>query len=387
MTNANNMQTMQREQARQTDMKQLQTYGIHHVSSIVGHAQKNIDFNAGILGLRLVKKTLNFDDRHGYHFYFGNKDGSTGLTTTFPLTDAQEGKMGGGQVKSIQYAVRPGNLEFWEDRLARFGIVAIQTSGLAGRKLRFKDPTGLNIEILESEKTTDNVWTFDDITEDQAILGIEAVTLLSRHPDQTLDLFTNILGYTLENEDSSLYQLKIHDQLGGHVYLSKEAPKQGNIAIGSVHHVALKARDEDMELWIERLKEAGYHPTEVKQRKYFKAVYFREKGGILIELSSFGPGVLLDETIDNLGQSFLIPRHFAEFEEEIKDELPPIEVRTITKLGSYTYRNPYEYNIVQEREALKKEMEPYREMEAAGTISEADAATLRELRRRFVTMK
>lgn len=341
-------------QMRTQDADKLQAYGIHHVSSIVGHAQENIDFNAGILGLRLVKKTLNFDDRHGYHFYFGNKDGSTGLTTTFPLTDAQEGKLGGGQVKSIQYAVRPGKLEFWEDRLARFGIVAVQSRGLAGQKLRFKDPTGLNIEIIESGKPAGNEWAYAGITEEDAILGLESATLLSRHPDQTLALLTEIFGYKLENEDSSLYQLKINDQLGGRLYLSKEAPKQGNIAVGSVHHIALKVKEEELELWIERLKEAGYHPTEVKPRKYFKSVYFREKGGILIELASFGPGVLVDEDIETLGERLMIPPHYVSFEEEIIEELPPVEVREVTKLGSYTYRNRYEYKIVQEREALNK---------------------------------
>lgn len=374
-------------QMKTQDADKLQAYGIHHVSSIVGHAQENIDFNAGILGLRLVKKTLNFDDRHGYHFYFGNKDGSTGLTTTFPLTDAQEGKLGGGQVKSIQYAVRPGKLEFWEDRLARFGIVAVQTRGLAGQKLRFKDPTGLNIEIIESGKPAGNEWAYAGITEEDAILGLESATLLSRHPDQTLALLTEIFGYKLENEDSSLYQLKINDQLGGRLYLSKEAPKQGNIAVGSVHHIALKVKEEELELWIERLKEAGYHPTEVKPRKYFKSVYFREKGGILIELASFGPGVLVDEDIETLGERLMIPPHYVSFEEEIIEELPPVEVREVTKLGSYTYRNRYEYKIVQEREVLKEEMQAYREKEADGSLNEEEASTLSRLRQRFVKMK
>lgn len=365
----------------------IQTHGIHHVSSIVGHAQEDIDFYAGVMGMRLVKKTLNFDDRHGYHFYYGNTDGSTGLTTTFPLLDAVDGRIGGGQVKSIQYAVRPGKLQFWEDRLARFGTLAIELNGLAGKKLRFKDPAGLNLEIIETTKMAGNEWDFAEITKENAILGLESVTLLSRHPEQTLELFTTLLGYKLVDEDSALYKLQVHNDLGGNIYLSKENPKQGNIAVGSVHHVALKVKAEELESWIARLRDAGYHPTEIKNRKYFQSVYFREKGGILIELASFGPGVLIDEPLETLGQELMIPPHYEAYREDILEEMVPVEVREITKMGNYTYRNAYEYQIMQTREALREQMAPLRERERSGQLSETDATKLSELRREFVKAK
>lgn len=362
----------------------LKTKGIHHVSSIVGHAQQNIDFNAGILAQRLVKQTLNFDDQNSFHLYFGNHDGSSGLTTTFPMHDSYDGRMGGGQVEAMQYAVRPGQLEFWQKRLDHFGIKSEYLLRFSQNILRFQDPSGLNLELVESEKGSDNKWVFANVSGPQQIVGIEAVTLLSRSPRKSLHLLTDILGYEIESENDAMYQLKVSDDLGGRIYLAKDNPKQGNVGVGSVHHLAFRINDDEIEMWRDRLIARGYQPTEVKNRKYFRSIYFREKGGILIELATEGPGLLIDETIEELGQSFLIPPNFSDMAEEITNQMMPLLVREVDKIVTYSYRNRYEYEIVSKRQTIQEKIKQLNEQ---AQLTEADKAEISRLKREFVKMK
>lgn len=368
-----------------TTNKNIRTHGIHHVSSIVGHAQENIDFNAGVLGQRLVKQTLNFDDRYTYHFYFGNHDGTSGLTTTFPMQDSTDGKMGGGQVEVLQYAIKPGQLTYWNDRLASYGIVSIPDKEKG--TLRLKDPVGLNIEMIEKDIGPENKWSFNQVSGDQQIIGIESVRLLSRNPDKTLNLFTDLLGYKLENEDDDTYKLRIHNGLGGTISIAKDAPPVGLIGVGSVHHVALAVKNDEVEAWIPKLESAGFKPTEVKNRKYFRSIYFREKGGILIELATEGPGVLIDEDLDNLGKTFLVPPHFEDIKDDILEDIMPVEVREVKALGHYTYRNRYEYDLVQKRAKIRAEIQTYSDKEGSGQLSAEEKAKLTDLRKQFVSMK
>ncbi len=362
----------------------IKTKGIHHVSSIVGHAQSNIDFNAGVLGQRLVKQTLNFDDKNGFHLYFGNYDASTGLTTTFPMIDSYPGKPGGGQVEAMQYAVKPGRLRFWKERLEKFKIPYVEIDRFSQELIRFSDPSGLTLEISESEKGKDNSWSFGGVGKDQQITGIEAVTLLSRHPDQTLYLLTDILGYSLVEENDEMYRLRISEDLGGQIYLSKAAPKAGTVAVGSVHHLALRIENDEIEAWKDLLEEKAYRPTEIKDRKYFRSIYFREKGGILIELATEAPGMLVDETVENLGMSFLVPPSFADMEAEIKEEIMPLFVREVEAVGSYSYRNRYEYELVEKRRAIQEEI---KQLGDQPRISEDDQKEISRLKREFVAMK
>src|SRR5699024_546296 len=183
----------------------MKVKGIHHISSTVGHAQRNLDFYSSFLGLRLVKQTLNYDDHKQYHLYYGNKDGSTGLVTTFPMTDAVEGIIGGGQVSRSIYAVPKGSLEFWKKRFNDFGIEYEEKTSFNQKRLNFSDLDGLALQLIEEVSHSDLQWTKSDIKQDQAFIGIQSAELLSVRPDETLKLFTEVLGYEVkEKEDNKV---------------------------------------------------------------------------------------------------------------------------------------------------------------------------------------
>lgn len=307
----------------------LKTHGIHHVTSVAGEAQQNLDFNAGILALRLVKKTLNFDDRHVYHLYFGNDQADTGITTTFPVAGAKAGVIGGGQVRSVQYAIRPGQTRFWAERLNGYGIATARADYLDQTALTLKDPSGLELEMIETAKGPANGWSFGGVEGDGAVIGIHAATLASVAPGETLKLLTGIMGYSVEAEDDEYYRLKVHDGLGGLLYLNKIPAERGRYGKGTVHHIAFMVKDEEIAAWQEHLAEKGYRPTEIRDRKYFRSIYFREKGGILFEFATQGPGFFIDEEEASLGEKLMIPPHYEANADEILKDLKPIVVRPV----------------------------------------------------------
>lgn len=352
----------------------IKTHGIHHISSMVGHAQKNIDFYAGVLGYRLVKQTLNFDDSNMYHLYYGNKDANSGLVTTFPMNNTREGVIGSGQVAAAGYGLRKENFDFWKERLRSFGIKTYEYTRFNKRRLGFQDLDGLEIELIETDKGFTNQWEFNGINQKHAIIGIENAIIYSGNPEATKDLLTNILGYEVIDEDPEHYLLKITDELGGILELSKNVSSRGAMGTGTVHHIAFRVLDEEIQQWFDRLTEAGYHPTEVKNRKYFKSIYFREKGGLLIELATNGPGMGVDEDLENLGTDLKIPPHF-----ENKDisDLMPIEVREVKELKGYGYRNRYEYELLQERELIRQQIKELKSLEQLTTQQEEQLNNLK----------
>lgn len=307
----------------------IQTHGIHHISSMVQGAQRNVDFYAGLLATRLVKQTLNYDDKSMYHLYYGNEDGSTGLITHFPMDRWRQGKLGGGQVAFSGYAVKPGTLDFWKERLDNFNIEYQELEVFASKRLRFMDKDGLGIDLIETDKGPVNTWEYNGVTEENAIVGIHDATIVSTYPQETLSLFTEILGYHLVDQDEENYLLKVNDDLGGILQLAKEKVSRGNMGKGTVHHIALKVLDDEIEDWIQILRDKGFDPTEVKDRNYFKSVYFREKGGLLIELATLSPGVTRDESVEDLGKELIIPPHFRG---QALDDLEPIQVREISEI-------------------------------------------------------
>lgn len=310
----------------------LKTYGIHHISSTVGNAQRNIDFNSAVLGLRLLKQTLNYDDSAFYHFYFGNHEGSTGLTTTFPSEALPQGKIGAGQVAATIYNVSQGKLGFWFERLEKFNLKAHYSERLGTETIKFNDPDGLEFEIVEFADDSQNNWEFNGIEKENALLGIHGAVLFSHRPEVTLKLFTKVLGYKIEAEGDEFTKLKIHDKLGGEIYLNKNKIPKGRRGVGTVHHIALTLKNDEIEAWQKYLVEAGYKPTDIKDRKYFRSIYFREQGGILIELATQGPGVFIDESEDELGSKLIIPEHYKKDHLEIKNRLSPVEVREVNQI-------------------------------------------------------
>ena len=190
----------------------------------------------------------------------------------------------------------------------------------------------------------------------------------------------NILGFEVVQEDAEHSLLKVSDDFGGTVELVNKYQEIGKQGVGTVHHIAFKIENGSEEAWIKTLTDAGYRPTEVKDRKYFKSIYFRERGGILIELATEGPGFLVDESVEDLGSNLLIPPHYVFIEDEIRDTLMPIEVREIDKLESYGYRDRYEFEILRKKEAIKKEILALKQKQKEESLSEEEQTRLEDLK-------
>lgn len=362
----------------------LKVKGIHHVSSVSHHPQETIDFYAGLLGLRLVKNTLNYDDEKVYHFYFGNHNASTNLITMFPIVESDEGTLGMGQVGFVTYRVKPGSLKFWEERLKSFDLPYYYVTRFNELRLAFEDNNGLDYELVEGSTTIDNEWEFNGVNCDVAIQGIHSAQLYSSDVASTTKLLTEVFGYELISDEDEFSQFKIHDNLGGLMEIRKKFGSVGKRGYGTVHHIALQILDEDVELWHQKIKEAGYNPTEIKDRKYFKAIYFRDRGGILFELSTLKPGMSVDEDVEALGSHLLIPKHYEENTETILDTIMPVFVRPIDKLQSFSYRNRKEFEVIQKRQEILSEIN---QLKAKETLTIEEENRLQVLRREFIKAK
>ncbi len=360
--------------------------GIHHISSTVGHAQRNVDFTYGLLGLRLVKNTLNYDDKTLFHFYYGNYNGSTGLVTTFPMNDAIEGIIGGGQVSRSIYAVPKGSLGFWQKRLETFGIQTSTEKVFGKKRLNFSDLDGLAYQFVERDVQNDHPFETEDITEKEAFIGIESAALLSAKPDETLKVLTEVLGYEIAEETDQRYLLKVHEDIGGSLELNKNKMPLGRMGKGTTHHIALHVEDDEIDVYRDLLIEKGYKPTEVKDRFYFKAIYFREPGGILIELATTGKGVTIDEDVDHLGESFIIPRHFMLDKNEILNTMMPIFTRKLKAFEDYGYRDKYEYDLLAEKKRLRKEISQLLKTSKERALNDDELKVYQDVRKAYLNL-
>lgn len=356
----------------------IKTHGIHHISSMVGHGQRNMDFYAGVLGQRLVKKTLNYDDKNMYHLYFGNKEASTGLITTFPMNDSNDGKVGSGQVAIASYGIRPNTFEFWKSRLSKFNIDFSEDRRFNKKRLSFKDLDGLQIELIETNKGPKNTWEFNGVDKDNAIVGIDSAVIYSAKPEKTLQLFSDVLGYQVVDSNSDNFLLKINDDLGGSLELAKEPQSRGIMGVGTVHHIAFAINNDEIYEWKSKLEENGYRPTEVKNRKYFQSLYFREDGGLLIELATKGPGMIVDEDVENLGKSLIIPEHY---KNDDHSHLMPLFVREVEELVGYGYRDRYEYEVLEKKHKITNRI---KEIKSKDNISTEDRLEIEDLKAKYL---
>ena len=301
----------------------MRSAGIHHITAIAGDPQRNLDFYTEALGLRLVKRTVNFDDPGSYHFYFGDNIGSPGtIMTFFPWPGARRGARGSGQVTTVSFAVPRNSMAFWKERLRATHVIAEEIEGRFGcNALRFLDPDGLQLELVASAN--------EESSSERAIRGFAAPTLEVRSPEKTEKLLTEILGFEFVAEENNRRRFRgSGSNAPAEVDLVSSEAGFGQIAVGTVHHIAFRAADDDEQLRVrEQLVARGLNVTPVIDRQYFHSIYFREPNGILFEIATDGPGFLIDEPADALGETLKLPPVYETKRNEIERVLPAIHLR------------------------------------------------------------
>jgi glyoxalase family protein len=287
---------------------------LHHVTATVTDAQDDLDFYTGLLGQRLVKKTVNFDNTHVYHFYYGNEKGTPGtIMTTFPYghMGVRQGTQGAGQITATSFSAPAGSLPFWYDRLAYAGVpFEAESSGFGENVVRFRDPSGLTIRIVESQVDPRAPWRKGDINEANALRGIHGVTLTVRDPKQTLSFMSDLMETSIVGQREDALRVAVNGDAPGRlveIVRAGDAPNAIN-GLGTVHHVAFAVDDPDQQLELRReLLRRGIPVTEVLDRQYFRSIYFREPGGVLFEVATIPPGFTADESLEELGTSLKLP--------------------------------------------------------------------------------
>ncbi|TDM02229.1 ring-cleaving dioxygenase [Macrococcus carouselicus] len=304
----------------------MKTKGIHHISAIVGHPQENVDFYEGILGLRLVKKTVNFDDPKTYHLYFGTDAGTPGsIITFFPWPGARQGRIGTGQVGVTGYAVPVGAYDFWKERLESFDIEVHEEERFGERYLTFEDVHGLKLEIVEREKGDSNPFQHEAIPLEYAIKGFAGAVLYSSDIEATDKVLTEELGLAKRAEDETYFRYEAEGEMGNIVDIKKEVNARGLMGAGTVHHIAWRAQDDaEQMMFSNQLRADGYHVTDIKDRNYFNAIYFREHGEILFEIATDSPGFAHDEPYETMGESLMLPAQYEPHRAQIEANLIPI---------------------------------------------------------------
>ena len=315
-------------------------HGIHHVSAIAGDPQRNVDFYAGVLGLRLVKKTVNFDDPTGYHLYYGDEKGTPGsLITFFPYPRGRKGRAGVGQVAQTSLAVPEGAIGFWLHRFVTSGVDHDAPTRRFGQTtLPFRDRDGLQLELVTSAPARDTrPWTSRDISAVHAIRGVHGVTLWEHSLEATEKILTEGLGFRRDAAEEGTTRFVIAG--GGPSRVVDVRAVGGFLApvggAGTVHHVAFRAAGDDVELALRStVVGLGLSPTPVIDREYFHSVYFREPGGVLFELATDHPGFTVDEPLERLGSGLMLPPRYEASRTEIEARLPDLHNPMVPPLAS-----------------------------------------------------
>ena len=309
-----------------------QIAGIHHVTAIARDPQANYDFYSGVLGLRLVKKTVNFDDPGTYHFYYGDETGTPGtILTFFPWPMARLGSRGAGQATVTAFSVPEGSLGYWSERLASLGVDAESPHPRFDEEvLTFRDPDGLLLELVARAGDPRTPWAAGPIPERFAARGFYNVTLSEWNPAVTAELLTGTMGFRLVAEEGGRMRLASGSGGAGSRVdlLATPSAARGVISAGTVHHVAFRAASDTEQLaWQGELAARGLHVTPVQDRQYFHSIYFREPGGVLFEIATDPPGFTLDEPVAELGSGLKLPPWLEPSRERIEAVLPPLDTR------------------------------------------------------------
>lgn len=307
-------------------------HAIHHLTAICGDPRANVHFYSRVLGLRMVKKTVNYDDPGTYHFYYGDGAGRPGsIITFFPWQHLARGRAGTGSVSTISFAAPTGSLGWWEDHLSRAGVANLARVTRPGETaLGFDDPDGLHLEIVEAgEPVADNDWPDAPIPPNARLTGFHAATLSLASHERTARLLTEVFGYRPAGEDRNRFRFVAGDNVmaGGTIDLLVEGNRpRATLGTGSVHHIALRAADDNVHATLrDRLVTAGMEPTPVIDRTYFHSIYLREPGGVIVEVATDPPGFAVDEPAAELGRSLVLPKWLEPRRSVIENILPPLE--------------------------------------------------------------
>jgi glyoxalase family protein len=319
-------------------MAQQLINGLHHVTAIASNPQRNVDFYAGVLGLRLIKKTVNFDAPDVYHLYYGDETGSPGtIMTFFPFGEIQRGRRGTGQLTFTTFAIPTGSMDFWLKRLAKLDISFTGPfTRFDEEVLQFEDFDGLGVELVETPDSLRilgfTAWTSGTIPAEYAIRGFHTVSLHEIAGDRTIRLLTDQMQHKLIAQEGDRMRFEAGAGGSGNFVdvIAAPAEKRGLNGAGTVHHVAFSSETDATQLEIrETLMDAGFDVTPVLDRNYFHSIYYREPGGILFEIATNPPGFGVDEDVKSLGSALKLPSWYEPKRDLIEQRLHPIEVKTI----------------------------------------------------------
>ncbi len=307
--------------------------GIHHVTAIASDPQRNLDFYTGVLGLRLVKLTVNFDDPGAYHLYYGDAVGHPGtILTFFAWPGAPHGRRGTQQVTTTSFSIPENALGYW---MARFKIFNVAFERPVVRPdeeaLVFVDPDGLQLELVAHHATeARDPWRDGPVPGELAIRGFHSVTLSEQRYERTASLLIETLGFQLAHESGERLRYKVNHGGAGAMLdvLRQPDGMPGSVAVGSVHHVAWRTPDDAQQLaWRQEIGRTGLGVTQVMDRQYFRSIYFREPGGVLFEIATDPPGFAVDESVEQLGMQLKLPPWLEPMRADIERSLPPVRVQ------------------------------------------------------------
>ena len=305
--------------------------GLHHITAIAGDPQQNFDFYTKTLGLRMVKKTVNFDDPKTYHFYFGDKVGTPGsILTFFPWPRVRKGQPGTGMATEISYAVPENSLQFWKSRFEKLNVKHSEISEKFGEKyLAFEDPDGLILELTVPAGGDERKgWETEEVDTTRALKGFHSVTLTLNIIRRTAEVLEDIFEYKFEKQEGNRHRFKTDAVDNAAIVDLLEAPNAapGINAGGTNHHVAFRVKNEEILMnFREKVLKKGFQITEKIDRDYFFSLYFREPGGVLFEIATDNPGFSRDEPVDSLGSSLKLPQQYEGARAQIEKILPDLK--------------------------------------------------------------
>jgi glyoxalase family protein len=307
--------------------------GIHHITALASDPQRNLDFYAGVLGLRLVKRTVNFDAPDVYHLYYGDETGQPGtILTFFPFINAARGRRGIGEISAVAFSIPKGSLEYWVARLSSNGIHLDGPSERFGDEvIAFEDPDGMMIELVVSDMPSSYLhWAKSTVPEEFAIRRIHGATLLLGAKEATDKFLTESLGFQHVAQSGNRHRYRIvgdESDAALDLLINPNLPHARQSA-GSVHHIAWRTADvAAQQVWRQSIADAGIPVTDILDRSYFHSIYFREPGGVLFEIATDQPGFRVDEALESLGTHLKLPAWLEDQREKIERVLPPITLR------------------------------------------------------------